>query len=161
MTILNWEREALLRSLLLVGGRAFLGVGLGLVVSIVGLIVAWGLYIFSSSSSRDAFLIVNIVGAGIGAGIGGYIPWIKLDRQQRAETAIVVLLAIAFGIAGGLLGYDYGANREVDCCAEPRTTPFTFTALGAALLAGLAMCLYAAISGTIRQRRFGRKAAPR
>lgn len=161
MTVLYWDREALFRSVTLLGGRVLLGVGLGLVLSMAGLVIAWGLYIFASASSRETFLIVNLIGAGIGAGIGAYLPWIKLDRQQRMEAALTVLVAIATGVGGGLLGYDYGANREIDCCAEPRTNPFTFTALGAAILANLGMCVVAGITNSIRLRRLGRRSASR
>ena len=154
------DRNDIFRRLTAFSARALLGLGLGLVLSMFGLVIAWGLFVFSSSSDRTTFMIVNMVGAGIGAGIGVNIAWIKLDRQQRAAFALTVLLCIAGGLVGGLLGYQYVANREVECCAEPRTSPFIYAAFGATIGANGFMYLLTAATSVIRMIRTGRHTVP-
>ena len=120
---------------LIVTGRTLLGLGLGVVLSMVCLGIAWGLFIFSSASSRDTLLIMSMAGAGLGAGTGAYVAWIRLDSPPWSVIAFTVLLAVVGGVFGAWVGYQYGANREIECCAEPQTAPFTYTAFGATLLA--------------------------
>ena len=114
------------------------------------LVVAWGLYIFSGSSTRMTWLVMLMAGASIGAGVGANLGWIKLDRQHWPTIIATTLVAIAGGLLGALGGYDYGVNREMDCCAEPRTGPFTFAALGAAAAANIVIYLVAAGSVALR-----------
>ena len=143
-----------------IGGRVALGLGLGIVLSMVGLAIAWGLFVFSSSSDRIAFMVMNMVGAGIGATIGVNIAWIRLDRQQRAALLLMVLICLAGGVIGALLGYQYGANREFDCCAEPRTTPFIYAAFGATIGSNVTMYLATAATSAVRAIRTGRRTIP-
>ena len=149
-----------IQRLAIFSGRAVLGLGLGIVLSMVGLAIAWGLFVFSSSSERTVFMVMNMVGAGIGASIGVNIAWIRLDRQQRTAFVLMFLVCLAGGVIGALLGYQYGANREVDCCAEPRTTPFIYAAFGATIGANAAIYLATAATSAIRAIRTGRRAAP-
>ena len=149
-----------IQRLAIFGGRAVLGLGLGIVLSMVGLAIAWGLFVFSSSSDRTVFMVMNMVGAGVGASIGVNIAWIRLDRQQRTAFVLMFLVCLAGGVIGALLGYQYGANREVDCCAEPRTTPFIYAAFGATIGANAAIYLATAATSAIRAIRTGRRAAP-
>ena len=65
---------------------------------------------------------------------------------------------MAGGVIGGLAGYRFGANREIECCAEPRTTPFTYTAFGAALGANVVMYLVTATTAVARALRLSRRA---
>ena len=78
-----------------------------------------------------------MLGAGIGAGLGAFFAWLRLDRNPLPITSVTLLLALLLGIAGGWAGYQYGANAvlELECCAEPETAPFTYTAFGAMLAA--------------------------
>ena len=140
--------------------RSLLGLGLGIVLSMVGLVIAWGLFVFSSSGDRTAFMVMNMAGAGIGASVGVNIAWIKLDRQQKAAMALTLLLCLAGGVVGALLGYQYAANREYECCAEPRTTPFIYAAFGAAIGANVLMYLVTAATSAIRVIRAGRRTVP-
>ncbi len=142
---------------LIFAGRALLGLGLGVVLSMVGLGIAWGLFIFASASSRDTLLIMSMAGAGLGAGIGAYVAWIRLDSPPWLAIAFTVILAVAGGVLGGLGGYQYGANREIECCAEPQTAPFTYTAFGATLLANAAVYVAAAALFAVRLLRTGRR----
>ena len=63
---------------------------------------------------------------------------------------------MAGGIAGGVLGYDYGAGREIECCAQPRTGPLTYTAFGAGIMANIAIYLAAAAALARRRIRAAR-----
>ncbi len=146
------DKSGIFRSASILSGRIVLGLGFSFVLSMVCLAVAWGLFVFSGSSTRMAWLVMLIAGASIGAGIGAYLGWLKLDRHHWPSIIATILVAIAGGLAGALAGYDYGVNREIECCAEPRTGPFTFASLGAALAANITVYLVGA--GGIALRRF-------
>ena len=154
------DRNDIFRRLTGYSARVLLGLGLAVVLSMVGLVIAWGLFVFSSSSDRVVFMVMNMVGAGIGASIGVNIAWIKLDRQQKAALLFTFLLCLAGGVVGGLLGYQYAANREYQCCAEPRTTPFIYAAFGAAIGANLLIYLSTLATPLIRAARRGKRPLP-
>ena len=151
------DASDVVRMLAILAARASLGLGLALVLGMMGLVVAWGLFIFSSSSDRDIFMIMTLAGGGIGAGIGPSIAWMKLDRHNRSALLLTLALCVAGAVIGGLLGYQYGANREIDCCAEPQTTPFLFTAFGAAIGANVIMYAANTVTAAARMIRSGRK----
>ena len=136
----------------ILAARLLLGFGLAIFLSMVCLGITWGLFIFSGASSRNTLLIMSMVGAGLGAGIGAYVAWLKLDRSSWSFVSVAILLAVVGGVLGGMAGYQYGANREIECCAEPQTAPFTYTAIGAAILANVAM--YLALAGSAALRAF-------
>ena len=144
------DRSDIFRRLTAFSARALLGLGLALVLSMVGLSIAWGLFIFSGASERSTFMIMSMAGGGIGAGIGPSVAWMRLDRQQRYAVVLTILLCMAGGVIGGLLGYQFGANREYECCAEPSTTPFTHTAFGATIGANIIMYLATAATSAAR-----------
>ena len=154
------DRTDGIQRLAIFGGRVALGVCLGIVLSMVGLVIAWGLFVFSSSSDRIVFMVMNMIGAGIGASIGANIAWIRLDRHQRTAFALMFLVCLAGGVIGALLGYQYGADREIDCCAEPRTTPFIYAAFGATIGANVIVYLATAATSAIRAFRAGRGTIP-
>ena len=154
------DRTDIFRKLAAFSLRGLLGLGLSIVLSMVGLVIAWGLFVFSSSSDRIAFMIVNMVGAGIGASVGVNIAWIKLDRQQRGAFVLTLLICLAGAIVGAWLGYQYGANRELDCCAEPRSSLFIYAAFGAAIGGNAVMYLINAATFAIRVIRTGRRTVP-
>ena len=152
------DRSDIFRRLAALSARALLGLGLAIVLSMIGVVIAWGLFIFSSSHDRTVFIVMNIIGAGIGASIGVNIAWIKLDRQQKAALALLLLFCMAGGVVGGLLGFQYGANREFECCADPRTSPFLYVAFGATIGANVIMYLASAAIAVARMVRGGRNA---
>ena len=102
------------------------------------------------------WLVMLMAGASMGAGVGAYLPWLRLDRHHWPLIAATILVAIAGGLLGALGGYEYGANREIECCAKPRTGPFTFAALGSAVGASIAVYLAEAASIAFRKFRAGR-----
>jgi hypothetical protein len=101
----------------------------------MGLAVAWGLYVFSGAISKTTLLSVSMTGAGVGAGLGAFFAWLRLDHNPLRAAAVTLLLALLVGVVGGWAGYQYGANKEIECCALPETAPFTYTAFGATLAA--------------------------
>ena len=154
------DKSDLIRGAAIIAARVLLGLTLALVLSMVALAVAWGLYIFIGTSSRTTFMIMSMGSGGIGAGVAANLAWLKLDRHQRSVIALTLLICVAGGVIGGLAGYQYGANREIDCCAEPQTTPFLFTAFGAAIGANVFMYLVTACIAAARMFRLSRRAAP-
>ena len=154
-----YYRSDLLGKLAVLAGRGLLGLVLAAVLSMVGLAIVWGLYIFSGVNDRTVFMIVTMGGGGLGAGIATNIAWIKLDRQRSYAVALTFLLCVAGGVFGGVIGYQIGANREYDCCAEPSANPFTYTAIGAAIAANVVMLLFVALSAAARAYRLSRRQA--
>ena len=152
-------KSDIFRRVVIIAARVLLGLALGLVLSMIALGVSWGLFIFSGASAKSTLLIMSMGGAGIGAGVGAYLAWLKVDRPPWGAIAFAVLLAVAGGVLGGLVGYQYGANREIECCAEPRTAPFTYTAFGAALAANAVMYLAEAGGVAVRMIRASRRRA--
>ena len=158
MSIPSREKFDLFRGMAIIAIRVLLSLGLALVLSMVALAVAWGLYIFIGTSSRTTFMIMTMAAGGLGAGIGPNIAWIKMDRQQRSALALTVILCVAGGVIGGLLGYQYGANREIECCAEPHTTPFMNTAFGATIGSNIVIYLVSASTAVAKIFRLNRRA---
>ena len=150
------DKSDVFQRLAIIAGRTLLGLGLGMVLSMAALAVAWGLYIFAGASERSTFMIMSMAGAGLGAAVAANVAWIKLDRQQRTMFALTLLLAIIGGVIGGLAGYQFGANREIECCAEPHTTPFIYTAFGSTIGANAVMYLSWAASAATRLFKGGR-----
>ena len=128
------------------------------VLSMAALAVAWALYLFIGASSKTTFMVMSMAGAGIGAGAAASLAWIKLDRNQRSVLIVHIHPCVAGGVIGGLAGYQFGANREIECCAEPCTTPFTYTAFGAAIGANVVMYLVTATTAVARALRLSRRA---
>ena len=153
----SMDKSGIFRSATFLAGRIVLGLGFSLVLSMACLAVAWGLYIFSGSSTRMTWLVMLMAGASIGAGVGAYLGWLKLDRHHWPSILATVLIAIAGGLLGALGGYEYGVNREIECCAKPRTGPFTFAALGSAMAANIAIYLMGAGGIALRRLRVGKQ----
>jgi hypothetical protein len=107
--------------------------GLAIVLSMLLLGIAWGLYIFSGAVSKTTLLVMSIAGAGLGAGLGASLAWLRIDRNPPLVLTLMFALGILGGVLGGWAGYQYGSNKEVECCAMPETAPFTYTAFGATL----------------------------
>ena len=113
--------------------------GLAIVLSMAGLGIAWGLYIFSGAVSKTTLLAMSMVGAGTGGGLGASLAWLRIDRNPPLLLTLMFSLGILGGVLGSWLGYQYGANKEVECCAMPETAPFTYTAFGATIGANAAV----------------------
>jgi hypothetical protein len=126
---------------------------LAVVLSMVGIGIAWGLYVFASASSRTTLLALFMVGAGIGAGLGGFLAWLRLEGDSRPALLATALLALLAGVAGAWGGYQFGGHQEVPCCAKPEITPVTYTALGATVVAN-GVALVVGVARQIGTRRW-------
>ena len=116
-------------------GRTVAGGVLGVVLSMIGIAIAWSLYIFSGVQSIDVWLGSLFFGAGLGAGVGGFAAWLHLDRENGLVLALSVTIIVGFGVLGAWGGYRYGSAQEVECCAMPTVSPVYYTALGATVVA--------------------------
>ena len=93
-------------------------------------------------------------GAGIGAGVGGYLAWLRLDHVPSWQGHLGTVLALAVAGAGGAWGgFQFGASQEIACCTGPAITPITYTALGATAVANV----LALAMGVIHEMNPGRK----
>jgi len=143
-----------LRAIILaIAGRAGLGVILALTFSMVGIGIGLGLYLFSGAVSRTTLQVMILAGAGFGAGLGATLAWLKLEGNPRSTLLSTIMLALLVGGGGAWTGYEYGANREIECCAKPEVGPVFFAAYGATLAANGVLLLL----GIAREIRTGRR----
>lgn len=148
---------------LVIAGRAILGFLLAIALSALGVGAAWGLYVFSGARSFAALFSLFMLGAGAGAGLGSFLAWLKIDQNTRTGLVLMGLVALVAGIGGAWSGYQYGAGREVECCAMPTVGPLTYAAAGAAVVANGALMVFGLIRDAIgrwrRQAHMGYPAA--
>ena len=98
--------------------RVALGSGFGLASTMFSIAVAWGLYLFSGSHSLTVWLATLMFSAGVGAGAGSLLAWMQLDRGTDSKRMVTVISVVVIGVLSAWLGYHYGSNREIDCCAS-------------------------------------------
>jgi hypothetical protein len=119
-------------------GRTAFGVCFGVVLSMTGIAMAWALFIFFGGQSANTWLGSLFFGAGLGAGIAGFVAWLRLDRENMAEIVLTGAIILGAGILGAWGGFEYGSTQEVECCAMPTKSPIYYTALGATAIANAA-----------------------
>ena len=133
--------------------RVALGVLLAALLSAIGIVVAWGMFIFWGGVSPATLLALFMTGAGVGAGIGSFSAWLRIDLAPRAPVlAARALVLFLSGIGGAWGGFQFGATREVACCAGPAIQPLTYMALGAIIVANGAALAVHMIDGIGRRR---------
>ena len=133
-------------------GRSVAGGVLGVVLSMIGIAIAWSLFIFSGVQSIDVWLGSLFFGAGLGAGVGGFAAWLHLDRENGLVLALSVTIIVGFGVLGAWGGYRYGSTQEVECCAMPTVSPVYYTALGATVVANAAAIAIAALRAYLTKK---------
>ena len=133
-------------------GRTVAGGVLGVVLSMIGIAIAWSLFIFSGVQSIDVWLGSLFFGAGLGAGVGGFAAWLHLDRENGLVLALSVTIIVGFGVLGAWGGYRYGSTQEVECCAMPTVSPVYYTALGATVVANAAAIAIAALRAYLTKK---------
>ena len=101
----------------------------------LGVALGWGLFIFSGAVSKTTMLWLVMSGAGLGAGVGAALPWLRVDANPVPVILATVLLAVLAGFGGAWGGYQYSGDREVACCTKPDIAPFTYAAFGAVVMA--------------------------
>jgi hypothetical protein len=104
----------------------------------IGITIAWSLFVFFGGSSVEAWLSSLFFGAGLGAGIAAFVAWLHIDRENGLVLGLTALVVIGSGILGAWGGYEYGSAQEVECCAMPTVSPIYYTALGSAVVANVA-----------------------
>ena len=140
-----------IQPVLIFAGRACVGTVLAALLSMVGLGLAWGSFVLSSSASRSALIASMVAGAGIGAGIGAFIASLKLDGNARAILVPTVVLALLAGVVGAWGAFEFGATREVECCARPSISPFGYNVLGATVVSNGAVLAFGIALGFTRE----------
>ena len=134
-------------------GRTVAGIVLGVVLSMIGIAIAWSLYIFFGAGSIETWLASLFFGAGLGAGIAAFAAWLHLDRETSLVLALTAVFVVGAGIAGAWGGYEYGSVQEVECCAMPTVSPIYYTALGSAVVANIAGLTFAAGRAFLTKKR--------
>jgi hypothetical protein len=119
----------------------------------IGIALAWSLYIFFGGQSIDTWLASLFLGAGVGAGTAAFVAWLHLDRENGRVLILTALFVVGVGIAGAWGGYQYGSNQEVECCAMPTVSPVYYTALGSSVVANAAGIVFAAARAFITRKR--------
>ncbi len=114
------------------------GSGLALVLAMFSIGVAWALFMFSGSQALATWLVALMFSAGLGAGAGSLLAWLRIDRRNTPVRFVTAVCVVAAGTLGAWVGYEYGSNREIECCAMPTVSPVYYTALGATLGANVA-----------------------
>ena len=133
--------------------RTVIGVTLGVVLSMIGIALAWSLYIFFGAQSIETWLASLFFGALLGAGIAAFVAWLHLDRENGWVLISTAAFVVGAGIAGAWGGYEYGSNQEVKCCAMPTVSPVYYTALGSAVVANAAGIVYATVRAFVNKKR--------
>ena len=141
------------RFLMVLALRTALGFGLAIVLGMTGIAVAWGLFLFSGSQSLTVLLWTLMMGAGVGAGLGGSAAWLRLEGDTKPVLLALALLAAAAGLGGAWGGYEFGSRQEVECCAMPTVSPVTYTAMGATVVANGAMMVFVLVREAMSRRR--------
>ena len=132
------DKMYMVRPVLVLVGRAVLGMLLAALLSVIGIGTAWGMFVFSGAVSHATLLTLFMTGAGVGAGIGSFAAWLKMDLAPPVPVlAAGALLLILTGIGGAWGGYQFGATREVACCVGPPIGAITYTAFGATIVANV------------------------
>ena len=133
-------------------GRAVLGLGLAFVLAILGVAFAFMVVVFFGLSSWTAWFTLSVVGAGLGAGLGGWLAWLWQKGAGPGFATLLLLLALTAGIIGAWGGYYYGASLEPEreCCASPALEPVAYIMLGAMVGSNLVVLLTAALRLLLR-----------
>ena len=133
--------------------RSIAGVVLGVVLSMIGIVIAWSLYVFFGGRSIELWQASLFFAAGAGAGTATFVAWLHIDRENGWVLALTGVVVLGAGILGSWGGYEYGAAQEIECCAMPTVSPVYYTALGSAVVANVAGAVFAAVRAIVTRRR--------
>ena len=154
MTRLDQALDAV-QPLLNLAGRSLLGVLLAVALGVLGIAVAWAMFVFFGARSHAVLLAMFMIGAGLGGGVGSLLAWTRIDGvPSRPILLTAALLVVLAGIAGAWGGFQFGATREVECCVGPAIEPITYMVGGTTLFANVA-ALVMAVAYDVRLRAKG------
>ena len=125
--------------------RAAVGLPLAAVLSVIGMATASALSVFFGVAGLPTLLALLMVGAGVGAGLGGGATLLRVDAIPSRPALLAIGLGFCLvGFAGAWAGFQIGgqitAIQDANCVGvcgylfKPRT----YMALGAALLCNAA-----------------------
>ena len=134
-------------------GRSVIGVVFGVVLSMIGIGIAWSLFIFFGFESIDVWKGLLYFGAGFGAGTGAFVAWLHLDRENGWVLLLMAAVVVGAVAVGSFGGFQYGEAQEVRCCAQPTVSPLYYTSLGASVVANVAGVVFAATRAFITKRK--------
>ena len=140
------------QSLLILALRIGLGLVLASVLSMLAVGMGWSIFVFSGASSLTGLIYFLLLAAGVAAGIGAFLAWLRVDSNPLLLSLVTVTLAMAAGFGGAWGGHEYGLNVKPACCVEPEIKPFTYAALGATVLANGAVVLVALVREIINRK---------
>ena len=121
----------IVRPVLVLVGRTVLGLLLSSVFSVIGIGIAWSMFVFFGAVSHATLLVLFMIGAGVGAGLGSYVAFLRVDWIPTAPILVVMGLTLLLaGMGGAWGGFLFGANQEVECCVGPRCYPHFLHGLG-------------------------------
>ena len=127
---------------------------LALVLSYIGVWVAWGLYyFFTDTSSKLLRDVMFLAGAAVGAGLGGSLTWLRLDGNSLPALLLIGAAGLVGGIIGSWMGYEFALNREIKCCSAPPISAFSHAALGATVAANVGTFLLGVAREIVTRRR--------
>lgn len=127
---------------IMVGVRAVFGLVLGLFLAVVGWFFGW--LVTPPGPQIPTSLLISF--SGIGAGLGGFIGWLKPEVPRRV-SAIHLGLALVGGVVGAWSGWWVGPLIYPEGVRNPAgpfgIPPFIVAVLGAGVGANLlALILY-------------------
>ena len=149
----DWDIRERLAPVLVPIGRTVLGACLGVVLSMIGIGIAWALFIFFGGQSSSIWLGSLFVGAGLGAGTGCFFAWLRIDGDELLALLLTAAIIVGAGILGAWGGYEYGSTQEIECCAMPTKSPIYYTALGSVVIANAAAIGVAAFRAYLTKQR--------
>ena len=83
------------------------GILLSIILGILGAVAVYMLFLLSDASwPRGVFVFLWLFGGGLGAGAGGFLPWMNLESSRRLMLLTLFLILLA-GLAGAFGGYFY------------------------------------------------------
>ena len=93
-------------------GRTVIGVVFGVVLSMLGIGIAWSLFIFFGFESIDVWKGLLYFGAGFGAGTGAFVAWLHLDRESG--WVLLLMAAVEAAMEVEVVARSRRRTRQVD-----------------------------------------------
>ena len=133
-------------------GRAVLGVLLAALLSVIGIGIAWGMFVFWEAVSHATLLSLFMTGAGVGTGIGSLAAWLKIDLAPPTSVLVVVALLLMLTGIGRLGWFPIRRQSRRPLLHRSRHCPNTYTVLGATIVANVVALGMGLIHGIGRHR---------
>lgn len=95
-----------LDAIVYIGVRAVFGFSAAALLGALGMVLAWMVWSQSLGDTLN-FVYFQTTLAGIGAGVGAFVGWLRLDTARTVLT-LALLAVLAFGLAGAWGGLGYG-----------------------------------------------------